>query len=80
MTERPPDTKITRGGWFALGALAVFLAWAMWYAFHTWSALSGVPMDAMGWTMLILGVVVTLLVGGGLMGLLFYSSRKNYDR
>jgi len=30
--------------------------------------------------MLVLGTVVTLLVGGGLMALLFYSSRKNYDR
>ena len=29
--------------------------------------------------MLVAGIVVTVLVGGGLMALLFYSSRKHYD-
>jgi hypothetical protein len=37
----------------------------------------GIP--AIGWIFLVAGVIVTLLVGGGLMALLFYSSRKGKD-
>jgi hypothetical protein len=32
-----------------------------------------------GWIALALGSVLTLAVGGGLMALVFYSSRKGYD-
>ena len=32
-----------------------------------------------GWVAMILGIVVTSLVGFGLMGLMFYSSRHGYD-
>ena len=74
------ETRLSRGGWLAIIILAAFLGWAIWYAAHAWSALAGVGISAAGWVMLCLGVVVTLIVGGGLMALLFYSSRKNYDR
>ena len=36
-------------------------------------------MPAWGWLMLDLGVFFTLLVGGGLMALVFYSSREGFD-
>ena len=74
------ETRLTRGGWLALVVLAGFLGWAIWYAIHTWGALAGVGISTFGWVMLGFGVVATLLVGGGLMALLFYSSRKNYDQ
>ena len=32
-----------------------------------------------GWVALILGVIVSLAVGGGLMALVFVSSRRGYD-
>ena len=32
-----------------------------------------------GWLAMILGIVVTSLVGFGLLGLMFYSSRHGYD-
>ena len=74
------ETRLSRAGWFAIIVLAAFLLWAIWYAAHAWSALAGVGISTAGWVMLGLGVVVALIVGGGLMALLFYSSRKNYDR
>ncbi|WP_410052487.1 hypothetical protein [Bradyrhizobium sp.] len=40
---------------------------------------SGDPMPTEGWMALVLGVVFSLIVGVGLMALLFYSSRKGYD-
>ena len=74
------EWRLSRAGWLAIVVLVAFLAWAIWYAAHTWSALAGVGISTAGWVMLGLGVIVTLIVGGGLMALLFYSSRKNFDR
>jgi hypothetical protein len=73
-------TRPTAGGWFAIAVLLGFLAWAGWYAVHAWSALGDTQISGAGWTFLLLGTAVTLLVGGGLMALLFYSSRRHYDR
>jgi hypothetical protein len=67
------------GGWIALVVLVGFLAGAIAYAVHTWNELAGVSIPAMGWVFMVLGAVLTLLVGGGLMALLFYSSRKGRD-
>jgi hypothetical protein len=75
-----PEKPISTGGWIAIAVLAVMLAWAVWYAIRGWGALSGVGISPFGWVMLALGVIVTTLVGGGLMALLFYSSRKNFDQ
>jgi hypothetical protein len=43
-------------------------------------ALDGVQISLAGWIFMGLGIVFTLLVGGGLMALVFYSSRNDYDR
>jgi hypothetical protein len=79
-SEQSTEGRLGPAGWVALIVLAIFLAWAIWYGMHTWAALSGVSMSTAGWVFLVMGVVVTIAVGAGLMALLFYSSRKNYDR
>jgi hypothetical protein len=66
-------------GWIALIAMFGFLGWALWYAVHAWGLLGGVGISTAGWVFLVLGVVFTIAVGAGLMGLLFYSSRKGKD-
>ena len=38
-----------------------------------------VTMPLWGWLMMGLGIVFTLLVGGGLMALIFYSNRAGFD-
>lgn len=67
------------GGWVAIVVLAGFLIAAILYAAHTWNALSGVPISPLGWLFMGMGAFFTLLVGGGLMALVFYSSRKGRD-
>ncbi len=47
------------------------LAWAGWYALGAWNAMAGVHMSPLGWLFMVLGVVVTFLVGAGLMALVF---------
>jgi hypothetical protein len=64
----------------AILVLVGLLGWAIWYAAGAWAAMGGVPMSRLGWIFMILGVVVTFLVGAGLMTLVFYSSRHNMDR
>lgn len=77
--QSPPATRLGLAGWFVIVVLGAFLVAALVYAFHAWNALGGVTVSPMGWTFLILGIVVTTAVGGGLMALLFYSSRKGRD-
>jgi hypothetical protein len=52
---------------------------ALWWAADAWMSIEGPPMPAAGWAALVGGVVVSLLVGCGLMALLFYSHRHGYD-
>jgi len=58
---------------------AAFLVVAALYSWHVWSSMPGVEIGASGWFALVLGSVLTLVVGGGLMFLIFYSARHGYD-
>jgi hypothetical protein len=60
-------------------ALFAILAAAIWFASRAWTAVSGPPMPAAGFAAMTLGIVFSLVVGCGLMALLFYSSRHGYD-
>jgi prolipoprotein diacylglyceryltransferase len=78
--EQGPETRrLGPWGWFAIIALMALLAAAIWYCIHAWREVAGSGISPAGWLFLILGVVFTILVGGGLMVLLFYSSRKGKD-
>ena len=72
--------SLSPAGWIALASLTGFLVAAFCYSAHVWLALGGVHISGFGWFSLVLGVVVTLGLGGGLMGLVFYSSRHDMDR
>jgi len=49
------------------------------YYVYTGLTLEGPAMPGQGYLALTLGVVFALLVGFGLMALLFFSSRRGYD-
>jgi hypothetical protein len=55
------------------------LAGALWFAGATWFRLSGDAIPLYGWFAIVGGVFFSLVVGGGLMALTFYSSRHGYD-
>ena len=80
--ETPPDkdgkSPLSGAGWLALAVLAGFFLVSLWYAVKVWTSMAGVHMSGWGWTFLVLGVVVTIALGGGLMALVFYSSRHDY--
>jgi hypothetical protein len=58
--------------------LFAILVAAAWFAVRAW-VLQGPPMPATGYVAMILGVIFSLVIGCGLMALLFYSSRHGYD-
>ena len=78
--ENHKDTPLSAAGWIAILVMVGLLVWAVWYSLQAFAAMRGVHMSTLGWVFLILGVVVTFLVGAGLMGLVFYSSRHDLDR
>jgi hypothetical protein len=59
--------------------LLAILAAAGWFAASAWVSVEGPPMPAIGYLAMALGVVFSLIVGCGLMALLFYSNRHGYD-
>ncbi|MBN9589052.1 MAG: hypothetical protein BGN85_02980 [Alphaproteobacteria bacterium 64-11] len=74
------DNRLTPAAILTLVILFAFLAGAIAYAIHAWRAMAGVQMSTLGWVFLALGVVITVLLGAGLMALVFYSSRHGMDR
>jgi hypothetical protein len=58
--------------------LLALLGVALWWAIHAWNSVD-VEMSVHGYIAMILGIVFSLMIGCGLMGLMFYSSRHGYD-
>ena len=72
----------TFGTWGMVGIgvpLLVILAAAVWFAIHAWASVGGAPMPTAGYVAMTLGIVFSLVIGCGLMALVFYSSRHGYD-
>ncbi len=60
-------------------ALAAFLAFAVWAFVQLWALAGDTRMSVHGWIAMGLAGGLTLVIGGGLMWLAFYSQRKGYD-
>lgn len=52
---------------------------AVFGAFHVWTEIGDVEMSTAGIIALIVGASMSLLLGGGLMFLVFLSSRRGHD-
>jgi len=59
--------------------LFALLAGSLWFAGDSWVHLAGDAIPFYGWLAIGGGVFFSLLVGGGLMALMFYSNRHGYD-
>jgi hypothetical protein len=60
-------------------ALLALLAGAVWFAASAWITLEGPAMSTEGYVALGFGILFSIVVGCGLMALMFYSSRHGYD-
>jgi len=80
---KPAETKPARvgaAGWLAITVLLGLLAISIWFAIDIWRSLEGTEISLHGKIAMALGIVVTLLLGAGLMALVFWSNRKGFDR
>jgi hypothetical protein len=59
--------------------LLALAAVAVWTGITGWNLESDVEMSGHGYAAMAIGIVASLVVGIGLMALVFYSSRKGYD-
>jgi hypothetical protein len=73
------DGPIGIGMVLIIGALLALLGASIYYAWRIWTAFG--PADMPGWIYgaVVGGVLFSLVVGCGLMALMFYSSRAGYD-
>ncbi len=79
MAESPSAREtIVRTALVAVPLLAI-LAAAGWFAVRAWVTISGPSVPPAGYAAMAVGIVFSLLVGCGLMALLFYSNRHGYD-
>ncbi|MGO4506258.1 hypothetical protein AB4Z51_04500 [Bradyrhizobium sp. 2TAF36] len=70
------DSKLAR--WLVIAVLCAMLVAASVLGYLGWTS-TDTSVPASGYVALVLGVVFSLVVGVGLMALVFYSSRKGYD-
>ena len=70
---------LTLANWSLLLVLGSLLVFAIVVAYLGWTSAAGTDVPASGYLAMGLGIIFSLLVGVGLMGLLFYSSRHGYD-
>lgn len=61
------------------GGLVLGMLVAGWVGVLTWRAAGASQMSWQGWVAMILGTVFTMALAGGLMTLVFLSSRRGYD-
>jgi len=74
--------SLNLGQIFVIAALIAMLVFAGIGIASVWDATNGVDdagMDEDGWIALGLGAFVSVLLGCGLMALMFFSNRRGYD-
>ena len=75
-------SSIKLGHVLLIAALLAMLGLAVFGIVWAWNATNGVEdvaMDENGWIALGLGSFFSLVIGCGLMALMFFSSRRGYD-
>ncbi len=81
MRTRPsiPVDKLKLGGWSLIAVLLIILVAACVFAYRGLTFDPEFQMPAGGYVALGFGVFFSVIVGIGLMSLVFYSSRAGYD-
>jgi hypothetical protein len=67
------------GSWITIAVLLALFAAAIWLGYDGWTMDQGVQMSTNGYIAMTLGIFFSLVIGIGLMALIFYSSRAGYD-
>ena len=60
-------------------SLVAILVGSVWFAVLGWTEIEGPPISVEGYIAMAAGIIFSLIVGVGLMSLVFYSRRHGYD-
>jgi uncharacterized BrkB/YihY/UPF0761 family membrane protein len=71
--------RLSTGAWIAIAALLLMLVLAIVFVSRSGTDDLAAGVSGPGTLAMIFGVLFTMVVGCGLMGLIFYSSRRGYD-
>jgi hypothetical protein len=77
--ESMTSSRISVGSWVILIVLLSLLAATVVISYIGWTLGGTTAVPASGYVALALGVIFSLVVGFGLMAMIFYSSRQGYD-
>jgi hypothetical protein len=66
------------GKWYVIAPMLAVLAVSLWFLGRSWTEFAG-DIPLYGYFAIIGGVFFSLLIGGGLMALAFYSDKHGYD-
>ena len=70
---------MSKGNILIAAVLLIFLGLAVWLMFAGWNSAGDVQISGQAIAAMIGGIIFSLIVGCGLMFLVFYSSRSGYD-
>jgi cation transporter-like permease len=65
--------------WIAIGFAGAVVVGVVAVVVGLWQQVGDSDISAAGWGAMVLGIVLTLVVGVGLMALVFISNRRGYD-
>ena len=74
-----PAARPGAGSWSIITVLLLLLVATDFVAYLGWTLEDGIKVSTAGYVAMAAGVLFSLVVGCGLMALIFYSSRRGYD-
>jgi hypothetical protein len=77
--QRSATARSGAGSWTIILVLLLLLVATDFVAYVGWTLEDGIEVSTAGYVAMAAGVLFSLIVGCGLMALIFYSSRNGYD-
>jgi hypothetical protein len=77
--DKVAPARLGAGSWIIIIVLLSLLVATAFVAYLGWTLEGGIEVSTAGYVAMAAGVLFSLIVGCGLMALIFYSSRSGYD-
>ena len=78
--EQSAPAPLGAGAWMIILVLLSLLVATDFVAYLGWTLEDGIEVSTAGYVAMAVGVLFSLIVGCGLMALVFYSNRSGYDQ